>query len=137
MSTEGVMLRDGNSIAGANFSKTAGLAGPNGSAQFLCMKLSTVADRTYLRVSAANALSIDGILQNAPISGDAADVCFSGVSKAVFGGTVAAGDYMATDASGRLVTATTGQNAVARAMMAGVVSDIATVRILNATIVAP
>lgn len=136
MSTEGVMLRDGNSVAGANLSKTAGLAGPNGSGQFLAMKLSTAADRTYLRVAAANA-RIDGILQNAPTQGEAADVCFSGISKAVYGGTVAAGDFLTTDTSGRLVTAATGELAGAKAFMAGVVGDVATVRVLPSTQVAP
>lgn len=136
MSTEGVMLRDGNSVAGANFSKTAGLAGPNGSAMFLAVKLSTAADRTYLLVAGANA-RIDGILQNAPVQGDSADVAFDGICKAVLGGTVAAGDFLTTDASARLVTAATGQLACAKAMMAGVVSDIATVRILPGTVIAP
>jgi hypothetical protein len=136
MSTEGVMLRDGNSIAGANFSKTAGLAGPNGSAQFLAVKFSTAADRTYLLVAGANARS-DGILQNAPVSGDSCDVCFEGECKAVYGGTVAAGDYLTTDSSARLVTATTGQLAIAKAKMAGALGDIASVRVFNGTIIAP
>lgn len=138
MSTEGVMLRDGNSVAGANLSKTAGLAGPNGSGQFLLVKLSTAADRTYLRVNGANARA-DGILQNAPAQGEAADVCFVGVSKAVYGGTVAAADYLTSDASGRLVTATTGQLACAKALVAGVVSDVGTVNFFGegSTIIAP
>lgn len=136
MSVEGVMLRDGNSVAGANFSKTAGLAGPNGSGQFLAMKLSTAADRTYLRVAAANA-RIDGILQNAPVAGDACDVAFDGFCKATYGGTVTAGDYLTTDSSGRLVTAATGELAGAKAIVAGVVSDIGTVKLLNGTTIAP
>ena len=136
MSTEGVMLRDGNGFAGANFSKTAGLAGPNGSAQFLAVKFSTAADFTYLLVAGANARS-DGILQNAPVSGDACDVAFDGECKAVLGGTVAAGDFLTTDASARLVTATTGQLACAKAKQAGVVGDIARVRLFAGTIIAP
>lgn len=136
MSTEGVMLRDGNGVAGANFSKTAALAGPNGSAQFLAVKYSTAADRTYLLVAGANARS-DGILQNAPVLGDSCDVAFSGICKAVLGGTVASGDFLTTDASARLVTATIGQLACAKALMAGVVGDIATVRVLPGTIIAP
>jgi hypothetical protein len=136
MATEGVMLRDGNSFAGANFSKTAALAGPNGSAQFLAVKMSTAADNTYLLVAGANARA-DGILQNAPVSGDSADVCFAGECKAVLGGTVAAGDYLTTDGSARLVTATTGQLACAKAKVAGVIGDIARVRFLDGTIIAP
>lgn len=138
MAVEGVMLCDGNGVAGANFSKTAGLAGPNGTGQFLLMKLSTAADRTYLRVNGANARA-DGILQNSPAQGEAANVAFLGISKAVYGGTVAAGDYLTSDSSGRLVTATTGQLACAKALVAGVVSDVATVNFFGegATIIAP
>lgn len=135
MSTEAVMLRDGNGVAGANFSKTAALAGPNGSGQFLAVKFSTAADRTYL-LCGANQAS-DGILQNAPVSGDACDVCFEGFCKAVYGATVAAGDFLTTDSSGRLVTATSGQIAIAKAYTAGVVGDIASVKVLNGRVIAP
>lgn len=136
MAVEGVMIRDGNCTAGANLSKTAALAGPNGSGQFLAMKLSTVADRTILRQNAANA-DVYGILQNAPLSGEAGDVCVMGISKAVYGATVAAGDFLTTDASSRLVTATTGQLACAKALTAGVVSDVQTVLVLPARVIAP
>lgn len=136
MSVEGTMLVDGNGVAGANFSNAAALAGENGSGMFLAVKLSTVADRTYLLQTAANGRS-DGILQNNPVSGDACNVCYAGICKAVLGGTVAAGDFLTTDTSGRLVTATTGQLACAKAMMAGAVGDIATVKVFNGTIIAP
>lgn len=136
MAVEGVMQRDGNCVAGQNLSNTAGLAGPGGSGQFLAMKLSTAADRTILLQNAANA-DVYGILQNKPVSGDAGDVCFSGVSKVVYGATVAANAFLTTDSSGRLVTATTGQLACAKAIVAGVIGDVATAEILPARVIAP
>jgi hypothetical protein len=136
MAVEGVMIRDGNSVAGQDLSNTAGLAGPNGSGQFLAVKQSTAADRTVLLANAANT-DVYGILQNKPKQGEAADVCYSGISKAVFGGTVTAKDFLTTDSSGRLVTATTGQLACAKAIVAGVLSDVGTVEVLQARVVAP
>lgn len=48
-----------------------------------------------------------GILQNKPASGEAANVwTFGPVSKAIAGGTVAAGAAVAADSAGKLVTAT-------------------------------
>jgi hypothetical protein len=132
MAVEGVMVRDGNSVAGADFSNTAALAGPNGSGQFLAVKQSLVADRTVLLQVAAGTGEVYGILQNKPRLGEAADVCISGISKAVYGGTVAAGDNLMTDTSGRLITATTGGTkwVVAKAIVAGVLGDIGTVEVM-------
>lgn len=137
MAVEGVMLRTGFVAAGENLSNTAGLAGPSGSGQFLAMKYSTAADLTILRQGSANG-RIAGILQNKPAIGEPADICFEGVSKVVFGGTVTRGDYLTTDTSGRLVTATTGQLACGQAMVSGVVSDVGTAQIFgDKTIIAP
>lgn len=133
MAVEGVMVRDGNSVAGADMSNTAALAGPGGSGQFLAVKQSTAADRTVLMAGANTAFAY-GILQNKPKSGEAADVCISGISKAVYGGTVTAGDWLTTDSSSRLITTTTGgQFAMAKAISAGVVGDVQTVEVLPAT----
>lgn len=138
MAVEGPMVLIGFCSAGENLSNTASLAGPNGSGQFLAMKLSTAADLTILRQGSANA-RVFGILQNNPVSGGMANVAISGPSKAVYGGTVTRGDYVTTDSSGRMVTATTGQLACGVAMVSGVVSDIGTVNLFggNATIIAP
>lgn len=135
MAVEGVMVRDGNSVAGADMSNTAALAGPGGSGQFLAVKQSTAADRTVL-MTGAN-VDVYGILQNKPKSGEAADVCISGISKAVYGATVVAGAFLTSDASSRLVTATTGQLACAKAISAGVVGDVQTVEVLPARVLAP
>lgn len=135
MAVEGVMVRDGNCVAAQDFSNTAALAGPNGSGQFLAVKQSTVADRSIL-IAGANA-DIYGILQNKPKNGEAGDVCISGLSKAVYGATIVAAAFLTTDASGRLVTATTGQLAAAKAIVAGVLGDIGTVEVLPARVLAP
>lgn len=136
MAVEGVMVRDGNCVAGQDFSNTAALAGPNGSGQFLAVIQSAAADRTIL-IAGANAASVYGILQNKPRSGEAGDVCYSGISKAVFGATIAANAFLTTDSSGRMVTATTGQIACAKAIVAGVLGDVGTVEVLPARVIAP
>lgn len=136
MAVEGVMVRDGNSVAGADFSNTAGLAGPSGSGQFLCVKRSTAADRTILLQASAGA-AVDGILQNKPKAGEAADVCYSGITKAVYGGTIAANDILKNDASGRLVVAATGNIGVAKAIVAGVLGDVGTVEVFPTSMSAP
>lgn len=138
MAVEGQSLSVGFVAAGENLSNTAGLAGPNGSGQFLAVKLSTAADMTILGQRSANA-RVFGILQNNPALGSAANVQTAGPSKAVYGGTVTRDDYVTTDSSGRFVTATTGQLACGKAMVSGVVSDVGTVNLFGggATIIAP
>lgn len=46
-----------------------------------------------------------GILQNTPTQGQMASVAFDGISKAVAGGTIAAGAQVEVDANGKMVTA--------------------------------
>lgn len=60
-----------------------------------------------------------GILQNAPTSGHAASVRYGGISKAIYGGSVAVGAELTADANGHLVTATTGNYVIAQALEAG------------------
>lgn len=71
----------------------------------------------------ANALVV-GILQNKPNSGQPATICYDGVSKAVAGATVAANAKLASDAAGKLITATTGQAVVGIALAGGAVNEI-------------
>lgn len=138
MAVEGPLVRVGWMVAGENLSNTAGLQGPNGSGMFLAVKQSTAADATILGQRSANA-RVYGILQNNPVSGVAADVGISGPSKAVYGGTVTRDDYVTTDSSGRMVTATTGQLACGKAMFSGVLGDIGTVSLFGGgdTVIAP
>ena len=51
---------------------------------------------------------IIGILQNKPGAGEAAAVCFGGISKAMAGAAVTAGDVLRTNAVGCLVTGNSG-----------------------------
>lgn len=72
-----------------------------------------------------------GILQNNPVLAEAAQVVTSGVSKAKYGGAVAGGALLKRDASGLLITATTGTVAVAQALQPGVSGDIKSVLVKN------
>lgn len=57
-----------------------------------------------------------GVLQNKPDSGEVADVGTLGVTQVVAGGVVTAGDKVASDASGKAATATTGEYAIGIAL---------------------
>lgn len=107
MSTEGPLIHDGSQTAAA-----ADLSAK----QFYAVKI-TAARAVNLASSGGEA--IYGILQNNPTSGLAADVGFLGVSKAVIGAAVTAGDYLMTDSSGRLITVTTTSKRVAQALETG------------------
>lgn len=86
----------------------------------------------------ANAVP-DGLIHNAPKANEMARLVLkSGViTKARYGGTVTLGALLTTDASGRLVVATTGQNVVAKAIVAGVVNDVGMVHYYRSRGVAP
>jgi hypothetical protein len=53
-----------------------------------------------------------GILQNAPAINQAVDACFLGISKYVAGGTVAVGDKLTANSSGKLVATTTDKDCI-------------------------
>jgi len=92
------------------------LPGPNGSAQFLAVQMSTVTDLTFNLSTAVGAASL-GILQNKPSTGIAGDVRFMGISKAVCGSTaITVGDLLMTSTNGVLITQTTGKNIVGKAL---------------------
>jgi hypothetical protein len=91
MAFDGQQLDDSGLIAGADLS----------AAQFQIVKLS--AAKTVILCAAATDKPI-GILQNTPKSGQAASVCWNGLSKVVVGATVAFGDTVGTDTNGRAVT---------------------------------
>ena len=102
MATEGPLVHDGSQTTAAADLST-GLGGQGGSGQFLAVKI-TAARQVNICTTGDYAY---GILQNKPASGQAADVGIMGVSKAVCGGTVSAGDYLTPNTSGQLITATT------------------------------
>ena len=103
MAVEGPLLATTLFTASANLSSTASLAGPNGSGQFLLMKISGSGTVT---VTAASTDITIGVLQNDPASGFGAEVAVGGVSKVVSGAAVTAGALLMPDTSGRAITLT-------------------------------
>jgi Uncharacterized conserved protein (DUF2190) len=69
-----------------------------------------------------NGVKALGVLQNAPTSGQAADVRVIGVSKAVAGAAYARGVMLMSNASGQLITATSTNYAVAYSLEAAAAS---------------
>jgi len=106
MAVEAILQRVGFCVAGADFrdSTLTGTthAGPNGSAQFMAVQLSTVTDLT-VNLTTANGARVFGILQNKPSTGIAADVAVFGVSKCVAGSTFGPGVDLMSDSSGCLI----------------------------------
>lgn len=87
------------------------------------------ADGGVLQAAAATDKLI-GVIDRIPAaaSGDRVDVIRSGIAEVEYGGTVAAGDLLTADASGRAIVATAAAGSNVRvigvAEVAGVVSDI-------------
>jgi hypothetical protein len=87
-----------------------GSADPNAGKQYCFVKL-TGAKTVGLCTAATNELPI-GVLQNKPqATGAAATVGIHGVTKAICGAAVNAGDALKLDSSGRVITATLGTDA--------------------------
>jgi len=73
-------------------------------------------------------LSADGILQNDPAAADReAAVAIGGRSKVKLGGTVAAGDDVGSDSTGRAVTAATGDVILGKCVEGGAVNNIGSI----------
>lgn len=115
MATEGPLTHDGSQTTAA-----ADLSAK----QFYAVKITAA---RAVNLASTGGEAIYGILQNKPTSGQAADVGLMGISKAIAGGTIAAGDYLMTDTSGKLITATSTNHRIAQALEAGVVNQIITV----------
>jgi hypothetical protein len=117
MATETPLISIGSQVtAAADLSGvTSTLAGPNGSGQYLAVKI-TAARQVNLANTGGEAVL--GILQNTPASGQACDVGFVGVSKAVAGAAVAAGAELMTDTSARVITRTSTNHQVGVALEA-------------------
>ena len=130
MATEGPLIHDGSQTTAESDLSTA-ITGQDSSGQFLAVKISG-ARLVDLATTAGE--SIYGILQNKPAVGQAADVGIMGVSKAMVGGTVAAGAYLTPNTAGRFILAATTAARVAVALEAGVAGNIITVAIAPANI---
>lgn len=113
MATEGTMVREGG-----NFITATDLSAK----QYYAVKMTTTA-RTVALASTGGEMIL-GILQNAPVSPEAADVCLFGVTKAVAGGTITAGDPLTTDTAGKLITYTSSKVKVGVALTSAVSGDI-------------
>jgi len=72
-----------------------------------------------------------GILQNNPQIGEAAELICTGVAKAKLGGTVAVDALLMVGSGGALVTCTSGNFAVAKALQPGVSGAIVSVYLAN------
>ncbi len=74
-----------------------------------------------------------GIMQDNPASGTIGNVMTLGVSKAVYGGTVTAGDNLSSDANGKLITTAGSAAAIAVALESGSVGEIHSVLLVTRT----
>ena len=91
-------------------------------AQYLFVDMA--ADGEIDAVSGAGAKAV-GVLQTDPgAQGRAGEVCISGVTKVVAGGTIAAGAQVASNASGEAVAASTGNIVLGTALEAADSGDI-------------
>ncbi len=72
-----------------------------------------------------------GILQDKPASAAVGAVAVAGQSLAVLGGTVAAGAKVASNASGQVVTATTGEYVIGTCTEGGAVNEVRSIEIEN------
>lgn len=72
----------------------------------------------------AGAAAVAFALQDKPNNGQNGTIGVAGISKVVYGATVALGAKLASNGSGQAITATTGQTVVGIARVAGVVNDV-------------
>lgn len=100
-------------------SHSAAAAADFTASQYLAVKIDTNG-KWALAVPGDEAIAI---IQEKALSGVFVNGMFLGVSFAVFGGTVTAGDKLTVDASSRLITASPGDAIVGRALESGVVGD--------------
>jgi len=86
-----------------------------------------VSDDFTCAIATAAVADLLGLLQNKPESGQAAQVRRVGISKAILGETVTAGQLLTSDANGKSVVATSGQRYGAIALEGGDDGDIVSV----------
>ena len=77
--------------------------------QFYCVEL-TAADTVNVCGAATDV--VVGILQNKPVAGEACEIPESGIVKGIAGGVIAVGQWVGTDAAGKLVAKTTDKDFV-------------------------
>ncbi len=92
------------------------------------------ADNEHAQVAAAATDKIIGISQNAPTTADdPLEIALpGGGGRAKLGGSVSFGDYLTSDADGKLIATTTANDRViAKAMSDGVLNDVIGVEVLS------
>lgn len=94
------------------------------------------ADEQHVTPAAAAADKSIGVSDlGADAIGDRVDIVQDGVAWVKYGGTVAVGDQLTADATGRAIATTTGGNRVIGiAQIAGVVNDIGSVHLKQGTL---
>lgn len=95
--------------------------------QFYAVKLNS-SSKAVLSGAGEQAI---GILQNDPVSDMAADIMYAGVSKAVAGASIAAGDLLMSNASGKLIPLTSTNISVAVALAAASADEVVSVLLTN------
>lgn len=66
-----------------------------------------------------------GILQNSPVVGEVSEVAIGGISKAIAGGTVTAGDYLTNEGTtGHVIAATSTNRIIGRAVTGGADTEL-------------
>lgn len=89
-------------------------------------------DRDALQASAASDkfAGVAGLPRGTTaLAGEPIDVIKDGIADVTYGGTVAAGDFLTSDAQGRAVVAAVGDFIIGVAQVAGVVGDLGGVHI--------
>lgn len=123
MATEGPQVLDGGQCITATDLSAK---------QYYAVKLTSTA-RTVALASTGGEM-IYGILQNAPVSPEAANVCIFGVTKAVAGGTITAGDPLTTDTAGKVITYTSSKVKIGVAITGGASGDLITMFVFPAQV---
>lgn len=101
--------------------------------QFYIVKVDPSNDNSVV-LAAAGTDKIVGVLQNKPKATSAALVRFLGTTKVIAGGTIARGDRVTSDASGKAITTITNKDvAVGVACQSAVAGDILEIQILGFT----
>lgn len=92
--------------------------------QFKFVKLDSTANQVVLCGDGEDG---DGVLQDAPASGEACLVCIGGATKVVLGGTVAAGGVVSSGASGVANASANGDYMLGKCLVGGDSGEIATI----------
>lgn len=107
-----------------NMITISGVAGADLSThQFKFVKVDSTTDQFVLCGDGEDG---DGVLQDAPASGEACNVCIGGVTKVKLGGIVAAGGVVSSGASGVANASANGDYMMGKCLVGGASGEIGT-----------